>query len=224
MSGLYQNLEVSWTNFTFILTSGYPSVGTKETGTFLTAGQGPSGDRRWALRLTINGLWDVCGGVCAGQVWCAAAAACHQVLVVHPLYISSGHVSLFWELRGHREGWSRRLGSDVVRGAASSHRRPAARQGAGGHASSGHFGVPANQRTGGDIVPVGASCGLVSDQGGARLTQASLEGRARRRVGGHGTVEGVGTAGNRVDSHDVDLGALGGGGAVWVGGGGAVST
>lgn len=56
------------------------------------------------------------------------------------------------------------------------------------------------------------------------MTQASLEGWAWWSVGGHGAVEGVGTAGNRVDSHDVDLGALRGGGSVWVGGGGAVST
>lgn len=35
-------------------------------------------------------------------------------------------------------------------------------------------------------------------------------------------MEGVGAAGDSVDAHDVDLGALGGGGSVGVGGGGAV--
>lgn len=77
MSGLYQNLDVSWTNFTFILMSGYPSVGTKETGTLLTGGHSSSGNRRLSLCLTINRLWDVCQGVRARQVWRAAAAACH---------------------------------------------------------------------------------------------------------------------------------------------------
>lgn len=51
---------------------------TKETGTLLTGGHSPSGDSRWSLHLTINGPWDVSGGVRAGQVWrAAAAAACH---------------------------------------------------------------------------------------------------------------------------------------------------
>lgn len=35
-------------------------------------------------------------------------------------------------------------------------------------------------------------------------------------------MEGVGAAGDSVDAHDVDLGALRGGGSVGVGGGGAV--
>lgn len=95
MSGLYQNLDVSWTNFTFILMSGYPSVATKDTGTLFTGRHSLSRDRRRSLRLTINGLWDVCQGVRAGQVGCAAAAACHQILVVSPLYVSGGHVPLF---------------------------------------------------------------------------------------------------------------------------------
>lgn len=54
------------------------------------------------------------------------------------------------------------------------------------------------------------------------MTQASLQGGARRRVGGHRAVEGVGAAGDGVDAHDVDLGALGGGGSVRVGGDGTV--
>lgn len=62
----------------------------------------------------------------------------------------------------------------------------------------------------------------MSAQRGAGLTQASLEGGARRRVGGHCAVEGVGAAGDGVDAHDVDLGALRGGGSVVVGGDGAV--
>ncbi len=37
-------------------------------------------------------------------------------------------------------------------------------------------------------------------------------------------MEGVGAAGDSVDAHDVDLGALGGGGSVRVGGGGAVQA
>lgn len=53
------------------------------------------------------------------------------------------------------------------------------------------------------------------------MTEASLEGRARRRVGGHCAVEGVGAAGDGVDAHDVDLGALRGGRSVGVGGVGA---
>lgn len=55
----------------------------------------------------------------------------------------------------------------------------------------------------------------MSGQRGAGLTQASLEGRAWRCVGGHCAVEGVGTAGDGVDAHDVDLGALWGGRSVW---------
>lgn len=43
MSGLYQNLDVSWTNFTFILMSGYPSVW-RDRDT-LTGGQSLSCDR-----------------------------------------------------------------------------------------------------------------------------------------------------------------------------------
>lgn len=54
------------------------------------------------------------------------------------------------------------------------------------------------------------------------MTQASLEGGAWWRVGGHCAVEGVGAAGDSVDTHDVDLGAFGGGRSVGLGGGGAV--
>lgn len=58
MSGLYQNLDVSWTNLTFILMSGYPSARTKKMETLLIGGHSPSGDRRWSLGLTVNGPWD----------------------------------------------------------------------------------------------------------------------------------------------------------------------
>lgn len=50
------------------------------------------------------------------------------------------------------------------------------------------------------------------------MAQTSLKGRAWWSVGGYGAMEGVGTAGHCVDSHDVDLGALSGGGSVCVGG------
>lgn len=96
----------------------------------------------------------------------------------------------------------------------AAHCRTATHQRAGGHAGGCCFGVAANQRTGGDAVPVGASRGLVSGQRGTGLTQASLKGGAWWSVGGHGAMEGVGTAGHCVDSHDVDLGALRGGGSV----------
>ena len=96
-------------------------------------------------------------------------------------------------------------------------RGAAPHQRAWGHASACRFRVTADQRAGGD-----ATWRRVSAQRGAGLTQASLEGGARRRVGGHCAVEGVGAAWDGVDAHDVDLGALRGGGSVVVGGDGAV--
>lgn len=135
---------------------------------------------------------------------------------------------LFGKLRGDGEGRGRRRLSDVltgggaqlIRGGVAARRGAPTHQGARGHAAGRCF-TP-DERAGGDAIPVAANGGRVSGQRGAGLAQASLEGGAGRRVGGHGAVEGIGAAGDGVDAHDVDLGALGGGGAVGVGGGGAV--
>lgn len=162
----------------------------------------------------------------ARQVWRAATAGRRgrQVLVVCPLSVSARHVPLLRQLRGDGEGG--RGGEDaplagsgpqLVRCAVAARRGAAPHQRAWGHASACCFRVSANQRAGGD-----AAWRRVSAQRGAGLTQASLEGGAWRRVGGHCAVEGVGAAGDGVDAHDVDLGALGGGGSEGVGGDGAV--
>lgn len=177
--------------------------------------------------LTIYGLGDVREHVSATQVWRAASAGWSrcQVVVVHPLRVPAGHVSLLRQLRRDGEGGrGRRLGAplagsgaQLVGCAVAARGRAPAHQGARGNAGRHYFGASADQRTGGD-----AGRRRVSGQRGAGLAQASLQGGARRRVGGHRAVEGVGAAGDGVDAHDVDLGALRGGGSVRVGEDGAV--
>ncbi len=98
-----------------------------------------------------------------------------------------------------------RSGALLIRRAVAACSRAAPHQRARGHSGACCFRVSANQRAGGDAVSVATSWGRVSGQRGAGLTQASLEGGARRRVGGHCAVEGVGAAGDGVDAHDVDL-------------------
>lgn len=178
------------------------------------------------LWLTIYRLGDVWERVCAGQVWCAATAGGRQVFVVHPLCVAAGHVPLLRQLWGDGEGGrGGRLGASLtrrspqlVRCAVAACCRAAAHQRARRHTSACWFRVAANQRAGGDA----ASWRRMSGQWGAGLTQASLEGGAWWRVGGHCAVEGVGAAGDGVDAHDVHLGALRGGGSVRVRGGWAV--
>lgn len=162
----------------------------------------------------------MCAGqsVCAGQVWRAAPAGWGQVLVVRPLRVPAGHVPLLRQLGGDGEGGGGGgLGAPLAGGstqlvgrAVPAPRHAPPHQGAGGHTAY-CFRAPANQRAGGDG-------GWVSAQRGAALAQASLQGGAGRRVGGHGAVQRVGAPGDRVDPHDADLGPLRGPGSVGVGG------
>lgn len=164
--------------------------------------------------------------MCARQVGRAATAGGRQVLVVRPLCVSAGHVPLLRQMWGDGEGGREgRLGAPLTRccpqlvgRAVAARGRAAAHHGAGWHTGTCCFWVAADQRAGGD----GADWRGVSGQRGAGLTQASLEGRAWWRVGGHCAVEGVGAAGDGVDAHDVHLGALGGCGSVRVRGNWAV--
>lgn len=185
------------------------------------------GIKKKKFPFTVYRLGDVWESVCPRQVRRAANTDryWHQVLVLHSVRISTGHVSLFWQLWGDWESRRGRLmDAPLARGSAQLIRRTvstrchaAPHQRARWHTGSCCFRVSANQRTWRNT-----RWRWVPAQQGAGLTQASLQCRARRSVGGHCAVEGVRAAGDCVDAHNVDLRSVWGSRSVGVNRGGAV--